>query len=166
MTRMRSFCALAIGLLTQGCALRATAPIPHDDWARVAAISPGTAIRVWWLEPGVGPAAAKRDGRLSKADSHGIEIDSASGQLQLARPSILRVDVLLEGGDSITNGALLGAAVGAGYGLYVFLALRGEADNGAFIPVLTAGAGAFIGTLIDGVRPGRDSRTVYRATRQ
>ena len=155
-------------LLLQGCALHGTAPIARDQWTDVGAVSPGTAVHVWWSEAAGGEPARKRTkGVLLKADASEIEIQGGNGSLRLARPQVTRVDVVIGGGDSLKNGALIGAAAGVAYGLFIWAYLRGEIEESAPAVVLPmATIGTAIGAGIDAIVRGDRTRTVYRATRR
>ena len=56
--------------------------------------------------------------------------------------------------DSVVNGTLIGAAVGAGYGIAAVVAIESGGDNGrsgtrVAVPLLSAAIGAGVGALID-----------------
>jgi hypothetical protein len=165
---MRALRVAPILLLLPGCALHSTAPIARDQWAQVTSVPPGTVVRVWSAEAAAGNARHQRDkGILVKADEAEVQILARTGQLRLARAQVRRIDVLIGGGDSVKNGALIGAAAGGAYGLVVWYLLRGEFEgNGLIAPIMTAAIGGCIGAVIDAIVRGDETRTVYRTSHQ
>ena len=154
--------ALAL-VLASGCALRGpTAPIPPNDrWSRVAAVPPGSVLRIRYKP--VGRSRELRvQGRLAAVDQNAIELMTPGGAMPLARPDILRIDELLPGPDGVTNGAIIGAVAGAAYGVIVVREVE-DGILGSRVGVALTGAatGALFGALADWMVLRPRARAIY-----
>lgn len=150
-------------IMTAGCALRAGPRATQDDWSRVLALAPETDVIVQHVDPG----GAKREasamrGLLLAAGASEIAVRTRTGDVHVTRADVQRIAVVEEQRDSIRNGTLIGAAVGAVYGLIVRSKVGGDVEHGASIPVAAAGIGGTFGAWTDALREGRRTRLVYR----
>ena len=167
LSRFTVFLAVAVMGITSaliGCAVRGrTAPLPTNHWTRVVALPQGTGIRIWWQDATRGATGIVReDVTVIRADAAGLFVNSSAGPRQLSRADVRRVDVMHAGRDELTNGAMIGGAIGASYGAFVAARLANSDDPVGLKVVIAASAiGAGVGALVDSLRARPVGRTVY-----
>jgi uncharacterized protein YcfJ len=108
---------------------------PLTDWSRVAALSPGVSVQI------VHHGLKQDSGRLVDATSDRIEIDTASGSLQLSKADVRRVSVSRK---SRKNRTLIGLGLGAAAGAAI-LAIGASSGDIDIRRDLVTGAGAVVG---------------------
>lgn len=148
---MRLAGGLVIVILASGCVARPpvvfNAPDRLDRWARVAAIPPGTEVRVWPR----GSATAVH-GRFVGADREEMALETDAGTTEVvARPLVTRVSVVSgrPWRRYLRNGARTGLLVGA-VALGVFTGLGGLAEFPEAV-VAVPGVGLFYGVFIGAI---------------
>lgn len=105
------------------------------DWSRVAALSPGVNIHV------VHHGLKQDQGRLVASTPDGLEINTPSGNLQLAKADVRRISVTRK---SRKNRTLIGLGLGAAAGAATF-AIGASSGDIDIRRDLVTGAGAAVG---------------------
>jgi hypothetical protein len=155
---------LVLLICVSGCAVpRPTVSPSTAQWSDVTALSPGFKVRVWWFDPSVANVRTMRvEGTLVRADETGVVVKGKRGERTLTREQVHRVDGLYPIPDRLTNGAVIGASVGAGYGGFLTAVFAGTDESVGAAPIVTATLlGAFVGALIDSLKEGPQPRTIY-----
>lgn len=142
------FCSRTVGLLglvvvlaTTACSARSTriAPAPLagvGDWAAVVALRTGVRVRVELSGSG------SVEGRLDRADEHGLTLSDGSALRAVARADARRViTVRHRTAEKARRGAIVGGVLGGALGLVA------ETNRAAWSAILAAGWSA-IGALI------------------
>lgn len=158
--------ALWMALFGAGCAARGVpATRSGDQWAVVQRLSLGERVALETLTGDV------TRGEVEGVDATGIRIRASSGSLRFARAEVRRIARVLRGDDSLKNGAIIGAAIGAGYVLVVLAMLAADGDaeitpaGSVAGGALFTGIGAAIGALVDSLRHGEREEVIYVAGR-
>ena len=148
---MRLAGGLVIVILGAGCVARppVTFSVPDrlDRWARVAAIPPGTEVRVWRR----GSATADH-GRFVSADHEEMVLETDAGTTEvLVRPLVTRVSVVSgrPWRRYLRNGARTGLLVGA-FALGVFTGSGGLNEFPEAV-IAAPGVGLFYGVFIGAI---------------
>lgn len=165
--RRLQIAALAL-TLTTGCALRAGGRSDLNDWNRVVSLAPETDLLVQHVQH-VEPRNARSDlltirGRLIAAGPSEITVRTGNRDARVSRGAVQRVALVLDERDSRAHGTLIGATIGAIFGLGITSRVRGEWESGAVegIRRTTTAAGAAAGAWADTLRDGRKTRLIYR----
>jgi hypothetical protein len=123
-------------------------------------VKPGDKITV------VDPAGREAEGRIGSLSRDRLTLITPAGPLDLGEPDVAQIRQ--RRGDSLQNGAIIGAAAGAGYGLAMLAVSASISDGGDLIPssvvtgmVLFTGLGAAAGVGIDALITRR--QVIYRA---
>ena len=111
-------------------------------------VKPGDKITV------VDVRGAETEGRIGKLSRDTLTLDTAAGPRQLGEADVARIRQRRS--DSLQNGAIIGAAAGAGYGIAMLTFFAAISDGGDVIPasvitgmVVFTGLGAAAGAGID-----------------
>ena len=130
-------------------------------------VKPGDKIRI------VDTTGRAADGRIGKLSRDELTLVTKAGARQLGERDVARIRQRRS--DSLQNGAIIGAAAGAGYGLAVLALLASTDDGGGPIPIgvvtgmaVFTGIGAAAGAGLDALimrrqlifqKPGGGNRT-------
>lgn len=150
---------------TAACALSAAPRANLGSWDHVLRLRVGEQVEVArWDSPAI-------RGKLAEVDAAAVAVRVPGGTTpaRVPRAEIRRLQTITgNDADSVRNGALIGAAVGAAYVVAVltYIGAGGEggepaAGNWLAGPPLGAAAGAGIGALIDSMRSGPRKVTVF-----
>ncbi len=141
-TRTVGLLGLAIALATAACATRSTRIDPTrlagvgSDWATVVGLRTGVQVRVELSSSG------RVEGRLARADEHGLTLAHGDAVRAVARADVRRViTVGHRKTEKAGRGAIIGGVLGGALGLVA------ETNRAAWSAILAAGWGA-VGALI------------------
>lgn len=159
---------LIVSFLCAGCAPKRVQVTPRaPDWGTVENLNPGQLVEIESRQ------GVQTIGKVSRATASELHVAGESGRTIVARREDIRqVAVIFEGkSDSIRNGALIGALIGAGYasGVLIYLAGGDDSQGGgraAASVVVGAAIGAGIGALIDKARSRQVKQVIYRVGEQ
>ena len=145
-------------LLCTGARLEAQSVASSFDQLSVL-VKPGDKIRI------VDAAGAEADGRIGMLSRDTLTLVTRAGPRQLGENDVAQISQ--RRGDSLQNGALIGAAAGVGYGLALLTFAAALSDGGDVIPasvvtgmVVFTGMGAAAGAGIDALIARR--QVIYR----
>ncbi|MBI4475537.1 MAG: hypothetical protein HY654_00095 [Acidobacteria bacterium] len=108
---------------------------------------------------------------MSAVDRAGltVSVTGGTGAQYVPRDTIQRIQLVrVDRADSLKNGAIIGASVGAGYalGVLIYIAAGGEGGEPASRywvegPAIGAAIGAAAGVLVDRLKAGKQKVTIY-----
>jgi hypothetical protein len=141
-----------------------SAPVMHaDPWTGAIGAVTGREVEVRLFN------GTRVAGTLVEVTDDGLTIRTGPMSVERReRPAVRQVTLLQRGRDSLRNGALIGATVGAGYAVGVISYYKNGDDglrltDSAAMIATAAGIGAGIGAIADLLRQGTSRRTIYAA---
>ncbi len=154
MTRLQRTCALFL-VIAAHPALAAAQTVPDSFRDLQFLVAPGDRVQV------VDVTGRRIRGRISELDASGLSIRTADGERRFRQEE---VSVIRQRNhDSVLNGVVIGAAVGAGLGLISELSCGAMDEYCPYTGIVTIGSaiwGTFAGATIDLLH--RTPRDVFR----
>jgi hypothetical protein len=155
--------ALLIAVVLAAGSISVNAQKSADDWSAITTLAPGTLVELELHDQ------TKSKGRLVLATGDHLDLSIDSHTQLFSRRDIRAVRAAQpDSRDSNTNGALIGASVGAAYGLAVLAIVSRSGERGEptgrtrAAPVASAGIGALAGYLCDRWRRRPAFKELYR----
>ena len=155
MTRLAHISALAVLFATCHPSLASAQTVPNSFRDLQFLVGPGDRVVV------VDASGARAKGRISELDGSTLSIKSGDGERRFREDDVVVIRQRTH--DSVLNGVLIGAGVGAGLGLISELTCGALDEYCPYTGIVTIGSaiwGTFVGATIDLLH--RTPRDVFR----